>query len=134
MSVPLVPNPTPPVPNPVPTAPIPQIPAINAVEIENELWNSEHSLNNLLNHESSLMGQDIHEAHLQDKIHYSKAAAYADNPGYQLSDKTELKNMDNEGVWEPIPVSQLTQNEQQDICRCHLLRYPKWTGKVALVG
>ena len=92
------------------------------------MWQSEHTVYTLLQHESKIMGFEVHAAFVSNKIHYSKRAAYADNEGYMNSDAKELDNMHNNDVWEPVPITQLTPTEKEAMCRAHLLRYPKWSG------
>ena len=53
----------------------------------------------------------------------------ADHPGYADSDRTELAAMEKHKVWDTVPITSLTSNERQNLCRAHMLRYPKFSGK-----
>ena len=83
----------------------------------------------LIEVEYPTMGAEVVAAHVSDKIHYTRAAAMADHPGYADSDRTELAAMEKHKVWDTVPITSLTSNERQNLCRAHMLRYPKFSGE-----
>ena len=89
------------------------------------------SIECMLKHRCTDMGAEIHSAHysavVSDKIHYSKATAYRDNPGYRDSDEAELHTIEKNQVWERVPVTDLNAVEKASVMRAVALRYPKWT-------
>ena len=50
------------------------------------------------------------------------------HPGYADSDRTELAAMEKHKVWDTVPITSLTSNERQNLCRAHM-RYPKFSGE-----
>ena len=52
----------------------------------------------LIEVEHPTMGAEVVAAHVSDKIHYTRAAALADHPGYADSDRTELAAMEKHKV------------------------------------
>ena len=88
--------------------------------IDIDLWDAEqHShlssapaVNALIAAEYPSMGADIAVAHVTDKIHYTRAAAIADHPGYAASDTKELKAMEEHEVWDTIPITSLSNQER----------------------
>ena len=103
-----------------------------------DLWHAEQhanfistpSVNALIATEYPTMGADIAVAHVTDTIHYTRAAAISDNPGYAASDAKELKAMEDHEVWETVPITSLTDEERKNLCRAHMLRYPKFSGEL----
>ena len=83
----------------------------------------------LIEVEYPTMGAEVVAAHVSDKIHYTRAAALADHPGYADSDRTELAAMEKHKVWDTVPITSLTSDERQNLCRAHMLRYPKFSGE-----
>ena len=106
--------------------------------IDIDLWHADQhanlsstpSVNALIATEYPTMGADIAVAHVTDTIHYTRAAAIADNPGYAASDAKELKAMEDHEVWETVPITSLTIEERKNLCRAHMLRYPKFSGEL----
>ena len=84
----------------------------------------------LIEKEYPSMGSEVITAHVTDKIHYTRAAALADSPGYADSDRKELDAMEKHKVWETVPMTSLTNDERQNLCRAHMLRYPKFSGEI----
>ena len=84
----------------------------------------------LIEKEYPSMGAEVITAHVTDKIHYTRAEALADNPGYADSDRKELDAMEKHKVWETVPITSLTNDERQNLCRAHMLRYPKFSGEI----
>ena len=84
----------------------------------------------LIEVEYPTMGAEVIAAHVTDKIHYTRAAAVADHPGYADSDRTELAAMEKHKVWDTVPITSLTNDERQNLCRAHMLRYPKFSGEI----
>ena len=106
--------------------------------IDIDLWDAEqHShlssapaVNALIAAEYLSMGADIAVAHVTDKIHYTRAAAIADHPGHAASDTKELKAMEEHEVWDKITITSSSNQERSDLCRVHMLRYPKYSGEI----
>ena len=93
-------------------------------------FSSVNAVNALIEKEYPTMGAEIITAHVSDKIHYTRAAAIADNAGYAESDRKELAAMDKHDVWDTVPITSLTDNERSQLCRAHMLRYPKFSGEI----
>ena len=85
-----------------------------------------------LKSEAHLMGNEINELALDpqmsDKVHYSLANALKESEGYRESDNIELKNMENNNVWNRKLITDLTSHEKKTMGRAHMLRYAKFTG------
>ena len=90
---------------------------------------TEASVNSLIETETASMGAEVFAASVSDKIHYNKAAALADHPGYAQSDAKEMRAMQDHDVWDSVPITSLTSDERSDLCRAHMLRYPKYSGE-----
>ena len=89
-----------------------------------------------LKSEAHLMGNEIHELakepQLSEKVHYSLANALKESVGYRESDRIELKNMENNRVWNRRLITELTAQEKRTMGRAHMLRYAKFTGEGGL--
>ena len=89
-----------------------------------------------LKSEAHLMGNEIHELsqepQLTDKVHYSLANALKESDGYREADRTELKNMENNQVWEKRLITDLSNHDRKTMGRAHMLRYAKFTGEGGL--
>ena len=89
-----------------------------------------------LKSEAHLMGNEIHELsqepQLTDKVHYSLANALKESDGYREADRIELKNMENNQVWEKRLITELSNHDRKTMGRAHVLRHAKFTGKGGL--